>query len=400
MIDYHPLSETAHGDEIWPLYRRMRDEAPVYYLEEFDCFFLTRFRDIWELLPHPGISVANGQTTIDLLLGQVASRGKGEALASSDPPYQTALRKAIMKRFSPTSARGLEGRTRELVRGFVDDVRERGRLDAIGDLAMRLSVRIACTIIGIPLEESDRLADDVNTFFERDAASEGTTAAGQDASARLFEYVESLVAERISSPDDGDGDLVDALLQVEIDGRKLSQEALLGTLQLAVVGGTETLPKVFAACAYRLWQHPEQRARVAADPAGLAQDAFWETLRYDMPTQMLGRTVTRELEVNGTRVRPGQKLMFLWPSANRDEREFADPDRFDVERRAPRILSFGHATHRCLGAHVAQMEGRILLEELLALDPEYEVVEDEIVRIRSEFFRGFSAMPIRFSPRN
>ena len=397
MIAYHPLSETAHGDEIWPIYRRMRDEAPIYYLKEYDCFFLTRFQDIWELLPNPGISVTNGQTTLDLLLGQTASRGKGEALAASDPPYQTALRKAIMKRFSPASARRLEQTTRELVRGFLAEVRERGRLDAIGDLAMRLSVRIACTIIGIPLEESDRLARDVNTFFERDSDGEGTTEAGQDASTRLFDYVEHLVAERRGSQ--GAGDLVDALLQLEIDGHRLSQEALLGTLQLAVVGGTETLPKVFAASVYRLWQHPDQRARVAADPAGLAQYAFWETLRYDMPTQMLGRTVTREIDVNGTRVRPGQKLMFLWPSANRDEREFPDPDRFDVERRAPRILSFGHATHRCLGAHVAQMEGRILLEELLALDPEYEIVEDEIVRIRSEFFRGFSAMPIRFAPR-
>jgi cytochrome P450 len=115
-----------------------------------------------------------------------------------------------------------------------------------------------------------------------------------------------------------------------------------------------------------------------------------------MPTQMLGRTLRAEVTLHNETLRPGQKAMFLWACANRDEREFADADRFDVLRRARRILSFGHATHRCLGHNVARMEGRVLLEELLARVPEYEVLADRAVRIRSEFFFGFAALPIRF----
>ncbi len=394
-IDYHPMSEVVHGDDVWPVFRRMRDEAPAYLIEEYDCYFLSRFQDIWEVLQRPGLSVASGQTTIDLLLGQEVSNGGGEALSAADPPFQTALRMGIMRRFSPGSARRLESLARDIVRDLLERARERGGVDAIGELGMRLSVRVACTIIGIPLEEADRLVDDVNAFFDRSDEVLGSTETGIEARDRLVAFIDDLIASRRRRP--GDDDLVDALLAIDVDGRRMTDDGLRGTLQTAIIGGTETLPKVFAACAYRLWQNPDQRARVAEQGAELSGHAFWEALRYDMPTQMLGRTITGEQELHGTRMKPGQKLMFLWPSANRDEREFPDPDRFDIDRRAPRILSFGHATHRCLGANVAQMEGRVLLEELLAFDPDYEIDEAGIVRIRSEFFRGFSAMPVRFS---
>jgi cytochrome P450 len=162
---------------------------------------------------------------------------------------------------------------------------------------------------------------------------------------------------------------------------------------MIAIGGTETFPKVFSALLYRLWQNPAQRAAVAADPSQ-APHAFQEALRYDMPTQMLGRTVAQDFELHGQRLRAGSGICFLWASANRDEREFPDPDRFDVARRAPRILSFGTGAHMCLGANAAKLEGRVLLEELLARMPEYEVDEAASVRLRSEFFRGFARLPI------
>lgn len=163
-----------------------------------------------------------------------------------------------------------------------------------------------------------------------------------------------------------------------------------------MVGGTETLPKVFAGGVYQLWRHADQRAQLVADPS-LVPDAFWEILRFEMPTLMLGACAEQDTEIGGgTSIREGQKIMHLWVSANRDEREFEDPDHFNIHRRAPRILTFNNARHRCLGAHVAQMEGRVLLEELLARAPEYEVDEENGVRIRSEFFRGFDRLPIVF----
>ena len=194
----------------------------------------------------------------------------------------------------------------------------------------------------------------------------------------------------------GQGDLLDQLIAYEFEGEKLPFAQLLSNIYLVVVGGTETLPKVFAGGVYQLWKHPDQRAELAKD-LSLAEDAFWEMLRFEMPTLMLGACAEQETEIGGgTKIAVGQKIMHLWVSANYDEREFDAPEQFDIHRRAPRILTFNHARHRCLGAHVAQMEGRVLLEELLTRDPEFEIDEEGAVRLRSEFFRGFDRLPIVF----
>jgi hypothetical protein len=391
MVDYHPFS-AAICDDPWPTYRHLRADAPAFYLPEFDCWFLSRFEDVWNACADPRFVAADGVTTIELLLGQDFSE-RGSSLAVQDPPIHTRLREQLAPFFMPQAARELEASTRELAASLLDEALPRGELDVIHDLAMRVSVRVACRILGIPLEDADLLAGNVNASFHREPDSRGQTAAGQAAGSLLRDYLAKWVAERRVRPH-RDG-IVERLLAFEVEGRPLLDEDLLSNLTLLVVGGTETLPKVFAGCIDQLARNPEQRARVVADP-GLAPDAFWEALRLEMPTQMLGRTLRAEVALHGETLRPGQKAMFLWACANRDEREFADADRFDVLRRARRILSFGHATHRCLGHNVARMEGRVLLEELLARVPEYEVLADRAVRIRSEFFFGFAALPIRF----
>jgi len=391
MLDYHPFSTEISNDP-WPIYRRLRAEAPAFYLAEFDCWFLSRFDDVWNACADPRFVAADGVTTIELLLGQDFSE-RGSSLAVQDPPVHTRMRERLAPFFMPQAARALEPSTRELAGKLLDEALPRGELDVIHDLAMRVSVRVACRILGIPLEDADLLAGNVNTSFHREPGSRGQTAAGQAAGSLLRDYLAKWIAERRVRPR-GDG-IVERLMAFEVDGRPLPDEDVLSNLTLLVVGGTETLPKVFAGCIDQLGRNPEQRARVAADP-GLAKDAFWEALRLEMPTQMLGRSLRAEVSLHGQRLRPGQKAMFLWACANRDEREFEDADRFDVVRRARRILSFGHATHRCLGHNVARMEGRVLLEELLARIPEYEVVAERAERIRSEFFLGFASLPIRF----
>jgi cytochrome P450 len=143
----------------------------------------------------------------------------------------------------------------------------------------------------------------------------------------------------------------------------------------------------------RLWKHPDQRRELAANP-GLIPTALKEIFRYEMPTQWLGRTVIRDHEIRGHKLREGQPVLFLFPSANRDEHEFARPDVFDIHRDPPRILTFGNGIHRCLGTFFAQLEGRVLFEELLARAPEYEVIEKEAVFPRTEFVQGYSNLPI------
>jgi cytochrome P450 len=166
---------------------------------------------------------------------------------------------------------------------------------------------------------------------------------------------------------------------------------------MLIIGGAETFPKVFSNGVYRLHQHPDQRAELAAHPRDIP-DAFIEILRYDMPTQFLGRMLKQDHELHGEKLLEGQPVLFLYPSANRDEREFPDPDRFDVKRRPPRILSFGHGIHSCIGLHFAKLEGRLCFETILRHLPGYEVVEDRLERLRTEFVQGFAAMPVRFRP--
>jgi cytochrome P450 len=394
MIDYHPCSD-AIFDDPFPIYRQMRDEAPLLYLEEFDCFFLSRFEDIWNVIDDPRLTATRGTTTIDLLLGR--PRPGGLAMSAMDKPMHTELRKTVNRDFLPRAARALEGRARELARSYVEEGVERGEFDVVSDYSMRLSVRIACSILGIPLADADALLDGVNRFFDREEGVQGPSDVAAAATEELRTYFRAWVADRRKT-DTAKDDLLGRLLAFEFEGEKLEDETVVTNLQLMVVGGTETLPKVVAGAVNQLGKHPDQRAELVADP-GLIPDAFWEALRYDMPTSMLGRAATAPLVLHDQTIEAGQKLMFLWPSANRDEREFDAPERFDIQRRAPRILSFGQATHRCLGHNMARMEGRILLEELLARAPDYEVVEEGVVHLRSEFFRGLGALPIRVRPR-
>ena len=200
------------------------------------------------------------------------------------------------------------------------------------------------------------------------------------------------------TPPSADGSAIDTLLEIEIDGRKFSDEEAGSHLSMFLIGGAETFPKTFSSAVYLLFQHPDQRAECAKDPS-LIPDAYNESLRYDMPTQFLMRTLLSDVELHGVTMREGSPVMFLYPSANRDKREFESPDVFDIKRKPPRILSFGHGIHACIGAHYARMEGKLCLEYLLEHMPEYHVEEDGLQRIKTEFVQGWEKMPIHYDAR-
>ena len=394
MVEFDPFSESFFDDP-FPSYRRLRDESPVHYVEEFDAWFISRFQHVWDAAGDERLSASGGMTSNELLLGQKLN--SGENLGRMDGALHTALRRELARDFLPRAARALEPMIREQVRTYLDELVPRGEFEVVGEFAMRLTVHVACRLLGVPESDAVFLGERVNAFFARERGTRGQTEAGKSATADLFEYLDAWIQERRRAGEDRD-DILGRLMSFEFKGWRFQDADLISMLQLIVTGSTETLPKAFAGAVYQLARHPDQRAEVAADRS-LAPHAFWEALRTEMPTQMLGRTVQRGLECAGQHLRPGQKVMFLWACANRDEREFEDPDRFDIHRRAPRILSFGQATHRCIGHNIAQLEGRVLLEELLARIPEYTPDEESAVRIRSEFFRGFSKLPIAFDPR-
>lgn len=390
MSFYDPFSEATWEDP-FPVYRRLRDEAPACYLEEFDCWFVSRFEDVWKLeQDQRALTSKFGTTSTHLLTKQTPTSPN---LSCLDPPAHNPARAYFNPFFKPGAVGQLEGRVRELARRAVADARERGEADAVGDLGGHLSVRVVCALLGLPEEDADRILGWVNTYFDRQPGIRGSTPRGVEAAKELaiYLYRTSKAARSTGAPP---GSVLEKLHATPLGEQPVDDMGVAVHLNMLVIGGTETFPKVFSALLHRLWQHPDQRAACVHDP-GLISDALHETLRYDMPTQMLGRTVATDFSLHDQKLRAGSGLMFLWGSANRDEREFAEPDRFDLTRRAKRILSFGHGQHSCLGAHVARLEGRVLLEEVLAAFPEYEVLEEGAERLRSEFFRGFAKLPIR-----
>jgi hypothetical protein len=234
----------------------------------------------------------------------------------------------------------------------------------------------------------------VTRFFHHDPGTGGMTADGLAALQELTDYCLDAIRARRKSPQSGP-EALNALAAFEYEGRRFTDEEAASHATMLVIGGSETFPKTLATGVLRLFEHPDQRARLAADPKGIPA-AYDEIVRYDMPTQFLCRTLKRDVALHGQVLREGQGVMFLYPSANRDEREFANPDVFDVTRRPPRILSFGAGTHACLGTHVARLEGRITLETLLRRMPDYEVDLAGAKRLRTEFVQGFAELPIRW----
>jgi len=391
MLRYDPFSAEVMRDP-YPVYKRLRDEAPVYHLEEYDAWALSRFEDVWTAsMDNKHFSTARGTTSAHLL---TKVQPVTPMLNNMDPPEHTQLRTAVRKHFSPQALRSLEPTIRELATGCLDRAMERGECDVMGDFASQISVKVACIVTGIPLEDGDLMNSLVWRFFGRKPGLTGMTPDGLQAMGELFAYFTELSRSRRRQGSDVD-DIVNLLNQIEIGGRKLDEASIASHLSMFIIGGSETFPKVFANDILLLGRHPDQRALCTRDPS-LIPNAFLEGLRYLMPTQFLCRVVTKEVEIRGETLRPGQPVLFLYPSANRDEREFANPDVFDIHRSIPRLLSFGQGTHACIGIHVAKMEGKVCLEETLRRVPDYELQMDRSERLVTDFVQGFSKLPVRF----
>ncbi len=393
-FDYDPYSEEAMRAP-HPIYKRLRSEKPVYYLEKYDAWALSRFEDVW-----------NASLDTESYSGAVAGASSGHlltrqlpvfpSLMHTDPPDHTRMRSQIKAPFSPRRVAALEPSIRQIVRDQLTRIAERGEADAYADLAQPVATRVTCAVLGLPERDAPRLEAIVTRIFAREPGTLGLPESSVAAFGELDTYFLELLRERRQKPTDDD-DVLNRHLAIELTDRRPSEEEIASYMTTLLIGGTETFPKVFAGGAVRLDVLRDQRALLLEDPS-LVPGAIEEMGRYETPLQMLGRTLVRDIELHGEKLHAGQPVMFLYASANRDEREFEDPDTFDVRRSLPRVLTFGHGTHACLGQHVARLEGRILLEEMLAAMPDYEVDTKGCVQAQSEWMQGYLAVPLRFTP--
>jgi len=393
MAEYHPFSDEVFSDPL-NVYRVLREESPVHHVEEYGCWALALFEDVWNACQDPETyTSAEGTTAGHLLLGNLEVF---PALDMMDPPRHTRTRGIISAFFTPGRLRRFEGDFRAIVKTRLDSVRERGSFDVVQELGSHLSTLSVCRVLGLPEEDAETLRGYVDAVFYREPGNIGVTEEGLAAYGNLDAYFQELVALRRETGGEKN-DVLGCYMAADLDGEGLDDATVASLMKELMIAGTETLPKMLAASLLRLWEHPDARREVVLDPA-LVLDAFMESVRYDMPTQFMARKLTRDVELRGQKLAAGSPILLLYPSASRDEREFPKADSWDLHRRAPRSVGFGHGTHACLGRHVARLEARVALEEILAVMPDYEVDLAGARRVYTEFVQGFASLPIHFRP--
>jgi len=394
MIEYDPYSKAALADP-HPIYRQLRDDAPAYYLRKYDAWAISRFQDIWEAsIDSKGFSSAGGTLPAQVLTKQ---QGVIPILNYVDPPDHRALRGIFLPLFLPRAVGRLEPFVRALAVELLEAARERGEMDVMNDFSVPFSTRIAARLIGVPTPEVPAMVDWVRRFFQHDPDHGSMTRDGILAIEEINAYCGELAEARRRRPSEAN-DAVASLLAFEGKrGRSFSAEEAGMHLGMLVIGGSETIAKGMTLFISLLSRFPEQRETLLGDPT-LVTHAFHEALRYDNPTQFLCRTVARDRELHGEKLREGQGVMLLYASGNRDERQFERPEVFDVTRRPERILSFSAGEHLCLGIHLARLEARVAVEEILRRFPGYEVDFERAERIRTEFIKGYASLPMQLHP--
>lgn len=391
----------------YPVYRELRAAHRAYALPEYDAWALTRFDDVWQALAdRRTLSIVEGPVfRREQLLGHNDGQppaapppGPVSSFSMLDAPVHTQLRKAMLGPFRPGFVAGLEPTVRRLACECLDQLGGGARFDVRHDYASPVAAAVAAYQLGFRVDDARALVALVNRSVRRAPGRSGMTDDGLAARREMGDVFVALVADRRTHPHDEPRDALDGLLACVVDDgegrrRPLADTEIADQISTLFVGGSETLPKVVAGAAYQLWRGPAQREALATDPTQVPA-AFEEALRTELPLQFVGRTLLVDAEIAGTPMHAGQRLLLLLICANRDAREFADPERFDAARRIDRNLGLGHGVHVCIGAHVARLEGAVMLQELLARHPRYEVDDTDLRREGSEFHVSWAEMPI------
>jgi cytochrome P450 len=399
-FSYDPFDPAVMADPM-PYYSVLRDEHPVYYIDKWDTYALSRFADIWGVLEiNDGTFVASEGT---LPAATVLARRNDGAVpdpplhpmpfhANFDAPIYDSVRRCTSSQFRPRSVSRLADRIRTLANERLDELLPRGTFDLTQDYGGIVAASVVCELVGLPVD----LAPDVLATVNAGSLAEpGSGVEVANARPGYLEYLTPIVQRRRAGASDGELPIVDGLLGYRLpDGSAFTDMEAAVQMLGVFIGGTETVPKIVAHGLWELGRRPDQMVAVRADLDANVPVAREEMIRYCAPAQWFARTVRRPFTIHGTTIKPGQRIITLLTSANRDEREYTDPDEFIWNRPIERLLAFGRGQHFCLGVHLARLEIAIMVTEWLKRVPDWRVVTDAASRPPSSFQWGWNNIPV------
>ena len=384
MIPY-TLSITASNDP-YPTYRRMRDEDPVHYSAPEDVWVLTRYKDVstafrdWRTWS----SQRRGN-----LLNDIPER-IGKTLGTTDPPGHRFARSLVEKAFTPRSVEAMQPSVRSMAEVMSAEARERGTIEFVQDISAPFNAGVLGSMFGVPDSDFLLLRRWLDDFFEREKAPAGSVSKQVLAMRALNEYLGGLADERNARPGP---DLMSAMLQAEEGGRRLSLEQVVVTTMTFLTAGFESTNNLFTNLAYALALHSETY-QLLSQEISMVHGAIEESMRWDAAAQGFVRCPTREVLLHEKTIPEGSQVLLHIGSANRDEREFEDPDRFDLGRETRRHLGMGQGIHFCVGAPLGRMMAQTLFSTLLPVSRQWEIDLAGARRVTTPNFRGFSVLPL------
>ncbi|HKA84858.1 MAG TPA: cytochrome P450 [Acidimicrobiales bacterium] len=389
-VYYDPFDFEIDTDP-YPVWKRLREERPLYYNERYDFYALSRFDDVERaLVDWRTYSSAKG-TLLELIKSGMEIPRR--SIIFEDPPEHDLHRGLLSRVFTPRKMGAIEPQVREFCARCLDPLVDTGRFDFIHDLGAQMPMRTIGMLLGIPEQDQEEIRDriDQGLRLQEGTMPDAAVQETRDQSNVFAEYIDW----RAEHPSD---DLMTELLRAEYedtDGtrRRLTRDEVLGYVNLLAAAGNETTTRLIGWAGKVLAEVPDQRRELVEDRS-LVPKAIEELLRFEPPSPVQARYVTGDVEHHGQVVPEGSAILLLNASGNRDERRFPEPDRFDIHRRIDHHLSFGYGTHFCLGAALARLEGRIALDEVLARFPAWEVDWDNAVQARTSTVRGWESLPV------
>jgi len=382
-----------------PELARVREAGPLCRIEPFGFLGVTRFGDVLQVLKNPKLYSSAGLDAYFPAIPGAELFSVGRTLIGMDPPDHARVRRLIQRAFTIQEMAAWEPRIEKLTRGLIDKVLAGGpAFDLIADLATPLPVRVIAAMLGVdPGREQDfkRWSDDMVSVRSVQIAADSEWRQQREreivqSCTEFTAYFEQVIAARRRDPQD---DLISAIVRAADEGQIITPAEILSLTRLMLVAGNETTTNLLGNAMMALLRRPEQWRALTQDP-GLAAGAVEEALRFDGPVLMLTRRVTQDTEIGGERVAEGTVVMPMLASANRDPRQFADPDRFDIRRDASGHIAFGLGVHLCVGAPLARIETRIALAHLAARCPDLALADAPPVWLDSLILRGLKALPL------